>query len=458
MKNKKLLVLTLIGIFFLTSGLGCKTDSAAASFKPVTLEYWGVFENPDDIALLTGPYTARHPKVTINYRKFREDEYKQKLLEAWALGNGPDLFMVPNTSVHEYLKFMEPMPATMVAPVQYVTGTLKKEIVTKLQTYNGLTPKQVADTFLDVVAGDVVVNNRVYALPYSVDTLSVFYNKALLKSNNIPLPAKDWNELIQQAGIISKVDAKDHLVQSAIAMGTTNNISAAFDILSAIMMQIKIPMSDSSGPVFQSNTDTLNALQFYLSFARTGLQNYSWSKDLPDALDAFTAGKLAYFIGYPYQAQIIRDTNPRLDWDITPLFTPENVETPPTYANYWVTAVAKPRGATDAKTDPEVAWQYLLESTQAQNVKPFLDNASTPRTTALRSLVTEETKDAIRAPFAKNLLQATSWYQGYNYTLAKRYFLEMIDNVDQAYKNGVDPQSFMNAGASLIAQTYQQQQ
>lgn len=453
---KKLTILTVLAIAFITAGLGCKQSGEARKFKPVLLEYWGVFEEPSAIASLTTPYTKRHPKIQLKYRKFREEEYREKILEEWARGRGPDLFMVPNNKIREYLRFITPMPATMKAPIEYQKGTIKKETIVEIQTYTGYVPKQIRDIFLDTVADDVIIDNQIYALPYSVDTLSVYYNREMLKNNNIPVPARTWEDLIAQATLISKVDTEDNLIQSTVALGTTNNLPAVVDIVSTLMMQIGIVVGDEKGPQFQLDTQSLDAIQFYLTFAQKGLQNYSWSPEIPDALDAFTAGKLAYFIGYPYHAELIKQANPTLDWDVIPMFKPANSENVPTYASYWVTVVRKPpEGSTaDARQRAELAWQYLLEASQARNVKPFLDNQTPRRTTALRELVAEQMADPELAPFAQNLLNARSWYKGYNFELAEQYFLEMIDTIQDAYENNLDPAQFLTAGASRISQTY----
>ena len=341
MKTKYSLLI-LLALFFILTGLGCKTTKDAAQFPDLTLQYWGLFEDSGSIKRLTGPYSQRHPKIHLSYTKLREDEYVDRMLKGWVLGEGPDLFMIPNTRIREFLEYIAPMPSTMTAPVMIEQGTIKKETIEKVETYNGYTTRQLRDTFLDVVYDDVVIHDQIYALPYSVDTLSVYYNRDILRANNIALPAGNWSELIEQAKTISKLDANDNLVQSTIALGASNNIPVAFDIISTLMMQVGVEMSDASGARFQSNPESLSAIQFYLSFAQKGLQNYSWHDTMPNALDAFTSGKLAYFIGYPYHKRRIEETNPNLDFDIIPMFAPENAGTLSNYASYWVTVVAKP--------------------------------------------------------------------------------------------------------------------
>lgn len=453
--KKRFLLLGLIATFFMTAGLGCKTSSEAQKFPSVNLQYWGVNETPEDIGLLTRAYTARHPKITITYKNFREDEYKQKLLEAWAQGQGPDMFMVPNTKVKEFLKFATPMPAAMKAPVQYQKGTIKKETIEEVQTYKGLTPVDVRKNFLDVVSDDAVIDGKIWGLPYSVDTLSVYYNREMLKNANIALPATNWDQLIAQAPALTKIDSNDKIVQSAIDMGATNNMPGAVEMILNLMLQIGVNVGDSAGPLFQANPDTYKAIDFFLNFSRKGLSNYSWDKTLPNALDMFTAGKLAYFIGYPYHAALIKETNPQLDFDIIPMFQLAGAENPPSLASYSVTLVTKPRPGEPTQKS-ELAWQYLLESTDVNNVQPFITNPAHPRTTALRALVDIQKADLFLGPFAQSLLKSRSWYHGYNYDLAKKYFLDMIDNIGgiESDTEGKNMIQYINAAADLIRQTY----
>lgn len=109
----------------------------------------------------------------------------------------------------------------------------------------------------------------------------------------------------------------------------------------------------------------------------------------------------------------------------------------------------------EAKTRAELSWQYLLEATQARNVKPFLENITNPRTTALRELVSLQQKNPVVSPFANSLLTAQSWYRGYDFELAQKYFVDMVDKIDAAEQQNIKPQPLLQAAASLISQTYQ---
>jgi multiple sugar transport system substrate-binding protein len=447
-KNKYIalfvIALVIIGIGWATAYTFISRNKVA-NFPPVTLEYWGVWEQPEDIAVLTNAYTAQHPLVTINYHTFKADEYRDQLLKAWAQDRGPDLFMVPNTWVREYQQYATPMPSSMSVPAQFQTGTIKKETVSRLVQYPGYSTKNIKDQFLDVVYQDVVNDSAILGLPYSVDTMALYYNRALLQANNIAEPARTWDEIVSQASTISKLNSDNTFLQSTIALGTTNNIPNAFDIISLLMSQVGVKLTDGKYPTFADDDKALSAISFYLNFARPTTVAYSWNKDQANALDAFTAGHLAYFLGYNYHADQIRQTNPKLDWDVIPVPQTNTSVAPQTYANYWVTMVSK------KSKNPSVAWQALSEMSSADHVKPYLDK--TKKTTALRSLVKAQQQDLIIGPFAQNVLQAQSWYHGYNFPLAEKYFLDTIDAMAASQTPTMDS---LKALTTQIRQTYEQ--
>jgi len=446
-KNKYItlgIIALIIIIVAWASVLGFINSRKVASFPPVTLEYWGVWEQPEDINLLTQAYNAKHPLVTINFRTFKAAEYRDQLLKAWAQDRGPDLFMVPNTWVREYQEFATPMPSSMSVPTQYETGTFKKEVVSRLVDYPGYTIKNIKDTFIDVVYQDVVVDATILALPYSVDTMALYYNRALLQANNIAEPARTWDEIVSQAKTISKLNSDDTFLQSTIALGATKNIPNAFDIVSLLMSQVGVRLSDGNYPTFDSDDRALSAISFYLNFARPTTIAYSWNKDQANALDVFTSGRLAYFLGYNYHAPQIKQINPKLDWDVIPVPQTNLAVAPQTYANYWVTMVSK------KSKNAGVSWQALSEMSSAENVGPYL--AQTKKTTALRSLIKGQQQDIIIGPFAQNVLQAQSWYHGYNYPLAEKYFLQTIDDMAASEKPTMGMLLTLNG---QIRQTYQ---
>jgi ABC-type glycerol-3-phosphate transport system substrate-binding protein len=77
----KLTILLLLFTLVVTSGFGCSllTSEVKNAMKPITLNYWGVFNDEKDIKAIIDKYKQVHPYVDIKFRKWRYEEYEQAL-------------------------------------------------------------------------------------------------------------------------------------------------------------------------------------------------------------------------------------------------------------------------------------------------------------------------------------------------------------------------------------------
>lgn len=425
-KKYKILVIFILFTFLLSSGLGCKWNPFAKDnvlLKPVTIQYWGVWDTPAQMSSTIKAYQATHPTIRVVYRNFRYEEYERKLLEAWADDRGPDVFAIPVTWLREYQKRITPAPKTLKVPVLEVVGSIKQEVVTKVKEFQGITATEVKRQFVPVVYDDVVINGRVYGLPYSVDTLATFYNFDILSKEGIAEPIVDFHDLVEQAPKITKATEGNTIFQSAVAMGGTDNIANFFDIFSSLMLQNGVDVkggsfNPSKGASAQKFSEVFS---FYTDFAKPGRATYSWNKDLDESLEMFATGKLAYFFGYSYQANQLRDRGLQFDWDITNFPQARGADGTKYYGDYWVNVVSKKSKNIDS------SWNFVQSSAAKDVVIKYLKDNKRP--TALRSLVDEQLKDDSLKVFASQVLTADNWYEGYDVILAKKYLADSIDSL-----------------------------
>jgi ABC-type sugar transport system, periplasmic component len=430
--SKKIIAFSLLLVFVLTAGFGCqKTDQATVNAsKPITLTFWQTFDDSDAFSEIIAKYKVLHPNITIEYKKFRYEEYENELLNAWAEDRGPDIFAIQNTWIKKYQTKLAPMPAETTLAYMVETGTIKKEQTYQLQTKKSLTTRELKNNFADVVASDVILEDgKVYGLPLSVDTLVLYYNKDLLNSAGIVNVPQYWNtEFQQNIKKLTKQDPKKGLVQSGVALGTSKNISRFSDILSVLMMQNGAIMTTGNQVTFgavppsMSNSNYnpgLEALRFYTDFANPNKEVYCWNNDMPNSLEAFTSGSLAMFFGYSYNLEQIRAQAPKLNFGIAKLPQIEGNSIAVNYANYWVDSVSKKSKYQDA------AWDFLQFLTKEENAKLYL--AKTKKPTALKSLINVQKDDEDLGVFAEQLLSAKSWYHGKSVVDAENAIGEMIN-------------------------------
>lgn len=458
---KKLLVLSVLAVLILGGPL-CKTVSKELreAMKPVQLTYWRVFDDSDAFGDLIAEYNKLHPNVNVTYRKLRYDEFEKVLLDALAEDRGPDIFSIHNTWMAGWQSKLLPQPAAITVPVTSVKGTIKKERVSELISRPGMSLRELKSKFVDQVAEDVTLKDtdpqtgaqteKIYGLPLSMDTLALYYNKELLNAAGIPEPAKDWQTLQEHVKKMTKQDSAGNITQSGAALGAAKNIDRATDILSVLMMQNGAKMANGAatfnitppGLEGRANPPGMEALIFYTDFASPQKEVYTWNENMPNSLDAFIQGRVAYFLGYNYNLPIIKARAPKLAFGIAKL--PQIVGNPEiNFANYWIEVVSK-------KTkNPNESWDFLqFIAASDANAQKFLDRTGKP--TALRGLIQKQSEDIDLYAFVSQILTAKSWYRGKNALAAEAAMRDLITDVLTG--NRTLPEA-MNIAVSKVNQT-----
>jgi len=456
--SKKITILSLLAIFLLTAGFGCKITNkqTQAAMTPITLTYWRVYDDEDAFQDIITKYKALHPFITIEYHKLRYDEYENELLNALAEDRGPDIFSIQNTWLEKYQTKLVPMPETITMAYPVVQGTLKKEVIPELRTTNSLTLKEIKDNFVDVVSHDVILNDgKVYGLPLSVDTLAMYYNKDLLNNAGISQVPQYWNkDFLQDVKKLTIQDPKKGIIQAGAALGGSTNINRFSDILSVLMLQNGAVMADDNNQVTfnlvpstskdSSYNPGLEALRFYTDFSNSTKESYSWNSTLPNSLDMFISGNLAIMFSYAYDFSTIKAQAPKLNFSVAKL--PQIEGNPPTsinFANYWVEVVSK------KSAHPNEAWDFIQFVTKEEQAKSYLEKTKKP--TALRSLVDWQKQDNDIGVFADQVLTAKSWYKGKNVQAAEDAVKEMIDTMVSGASDKI--QEIVNNAAAKVQQT-----
>jgi multiple sugar transport system substrate-binding protein len=457
-KIRKISIL-IIFTFIITSGLGCKGTSTEVeqAIQPVNLVYWRVFDDGDSMSDIIAAYNAIHPNISISYRKLRIEEYENELLNAFAEDRGPDLFSIHNTWTGKYENKIVPLPKTITLPYETIQGTIQKEKVIELRTLPSLSVRELQGNFVDAVPYDVLIGDQIYGLPLALDTMVLFYNKNFLNNAGIPQPPATWTEFREQVKKMTKQDKQGNITQAGAAIGTNANVERSVDILSLLMMQNGIVMTDNNGyPRFgeippgqadQSFVPGEEALNFYTDFASPAKEVYTWNNSMPDSLETFISGNVGFFFGYSYQLSTIKARAPKLNWGIVKMPQIEGAAQEINYANYWNEAVSK------KSQHQSEAWDFIQFATKAENAQKYL--AKTAKPTALRSLIPSQLEDINLNAFASQVLTAKSWYKGEDAPVAEKAFGEMIDSVVQGTAT---PHEAIGTAISKINQTINKQQ
>jgi ABC-type glycerol-3-phosphate transport system substrate-binding protein len=412
-------------IFFLLFTLilsGCirKEDPKPKSAK-VELVYYRLFDDEDVIRPLIQQYQSKNPNVTIRYRKFVDPvEYENLIINELAEGKGPDIFSAPN---YWFLRN---------------SGKLKAMPVTKMSA------QQFDQIFVNVASRDLTLTDpadgqrKVFGIPLSVDTLALYYNKAFFE-DAIPergRPAATWEQLKEDVFKLTKKDNSYERFQVAgIAMGRSDNIARALDILYLLMLQFKTTFYNEnvSQAIFSRQraltasgaqiNPAAEALKLYTSFALPANKNFSWNEYLvldPKSpvkeMETFARGKVTMIFGYSYlyeqtKAQIkdlkakgVQTIDPN---DIRVSVVPQvndpavSTEKRDAFANYYAETVAR------TSEHPDQAWDFLIFLSSKQNLQYL--NEKTHKPTSRRDMIDDQKKDPIYGVFAEQTGYAESF-------------------------------------------------
>lgn len=449
-KNKSRFFSALFLVLAMPLFSGCGSQNQGYS---VNLEIWGIMDESSVYNEVISKYQDINPYVaSIKYRKFSQDTYKQELLDALAAGQGPDIFLINNSWLPSFENKLEPAPTGLIGERDMIAN------------------------FPDVVSADFVNGGKTYAVPLSVDSMQLYYNRDIFNSAGITVPPKTWQDFGNDVQALTKVDGVGNIVRSGAAMGTSQNISRPTDILSLLMLQngAELPTKkgmlasidqgvvDKDGNVVQAGEQ---ALGYYVQFAKVSTPLnasnpfYCWNNRQNNSVDAFASGNVAMVLGYSWQSNNIKSKNPKLNFGVAPV--PQiNPDKPFSIANYWGYAVAKNKPSATTQQQGSVvvpvteavrtheAWQFLKFLTLKNSGKVTLYNAMTKNSkdfsvdydpaleylkktqqpAARRDIIDLQKKDAVLGVFATGNLIAKSWYQA-DPDGVEKIFIEGIDSI-----------------------------
>lgn len=244
---------------------------------------------------------AKEQNLTINYIEKRTKNYEDELVNAFASGNGPDLFIMSHEGILRHSDKILEIP------------------------YESFPKSSYEQTYIDE-ARLFLSDTGVRAFPITVDPMVMYYNKALISSAFILDVPQYWDDFTAFSPEVTQYSGTGEVLISSAALGTFDNIPNAKNIITSLIMQNKNnivdtdPATKKKRSIISFDEDeiqkTSQALDFYTSFAQFGSTTYSWNEALVDAKNKFISGDLAIYFAPGSQAEDIRKKNPNLDFGV----------------------------------------------------------------------------------------------------------------------------------------------
>lgn len=263
---------------------------------------WGTLPQGAMSSLVDDFNNVNKDTVTISYTEKSKNTFESDLVESLADGVGPDVILFPQDFIVRHKNKVYPIP------------------------YEVLSERTFKNTFIE--EGELYLGSTgVYAVPFTIDPLVMYWNRDIFSSNLVSTPPMYWDEFFDLAKTITKIDNNSTIKKSLVSFGEFDNVANAKDILSMLMMQagssiITVDQNNVYRPTLSMDegagvSPAEEAFRFYTEFSNPTKTSYSWNRSLPYSRDMFTTGDLAVYFGFASEYQSLQKKNPHLNFDVT---------------------------------------------------------------------------------------------------------------------------------------------
>jgi ABC-type glycerol-3-phosphate transport system substrate-binding protein len=305
-----------------------------------TIDIWGTFNKQDMDDILRELAKDDDRLKDVKYEALSEDVFVEEFVDALAEGRGPDLVILP----HDYLT--ELRPKLYAIPEERIPERfIRDQYVEGAQIFN--------------------LTEGLYAIPFAVDPLVMYWNRDIFSSNEIAVAPKTWEEIRNDTTPrLTRTGGTYDILQSAVAFGEFQNVRRAKEIISLLMIQSgSLMVVDGTNgysvnlnqlPQGVSGTDpATSAVNFYTQFANPASSLYSWNRSLPEDRSRFLSGELALYFDYGSELIELENANPNLNFDMAEVPQGQTASTRRGYGRFYGLAI--PLAARDQASSYVVA-------------------------------------------------------------------------------------------------------
>lgn len=428
----KMILFAVLGLFVLIGGIVVlKNTVFKPKPKPVTITWWGLWEDDTAIKPIIADFEAKNPLIKVTYVKQSPKDYRERLTSAFAKGAGPDIFRFHNTWVPMLSREFGALPSDIMSSADYSVR------------------------FYPVATRDLTTNGKIVGVPLMIDGLGLYINEDIFTTAGIAVPT-NWDDLRKAALALTIRNEDESIAQAGVALGTIKNVDHWQDILALMMLQ------NGANPASPNDKRAQDALSFYTIFSIT---DKIWDDTLPPSTQAFAAGKAAMYFGPSWRVFDIKKQNPNLKFRIVPVpQLPKATadEKDINWANYWA------EGVWARSVNSRQAFEFLKYLTEKDTMQKLYSNEAASRVFGepysradMANLVAE---DPFVGAYVKQGPNMSSWYltsntndgpTGINSRISKYY----EDAINKLFE-GADPEdalSTVEQGVNQVLSSYASQ-
>jgi ABC-type glycerol-3-phosphate transport system substrate-binding protein len=400
-----LVILLIIALFAFQMFFGAKNQTQAPS-GPVTLTYWGLWEEEKIVKPVIDEFQKENPNITINYIRASSQNYRTRTQTQIKASQGPDVFRIHNTWLgNGFGGLLYPAPSEV------------------------FTLKEYQETFYPIAQESFVRGNQIFAAPMEVDGLAMFVNEDILAAAGITQIPTTWSAFFDNAVSMTVMDDTTKEIRtSGAAMGEVANVDHWSDILGLLLRQ-------QLGDELERNLTSSNAagvFTFYTKFVNNvfNQKQITWSRNMPPSTQAFAQGKVAFYFAPSWRAHELRQINPSLKFKIVPV--PQlDPNKPVTWGSFWAEAVSA------NSKHPKEAWQFVKFLTSAKAEKLMYQEASRVRLFGEPYSRLDLKGEVVNDPLVGAFVNQAPYYKGW-YLSSGTLDQGLNDNIIKYFEDGIN--------------------
>lgn len=290
------LILVAVAMFAMNKG----TTKVKEGELVGSLEVWGVLPY-ETMRTAFDSIQIQYDGLRVNYTQKTMDNLEKDLTEAFANGDGPDVFTLTPEMILTQQKRL------LMIPYESFSETAFRSVFAD-QANMFMTPSGIA------------------GFPMYINPLVLYVNNDILTSNYIVQTPTSWDEIVGLSSTLVKKSESGTLLQPVIGMGSYNNVSHALPIIATLLFQSGDTITTRNSVTglvssFVSSTGSA-VFDFYTGFSNTQSDFYVYNNTFPTDRDLFIGGRLPFYIGFAEEVSTIRAKNPNLNFDITMMPAP----------------------------------------------------------------------------------------------------------------------------------------
>ena len=323
---------------------------------------WGPYDRQVMRNLLVNVSQADRDFNVVEYIERDERTMVSELIEAIAVGQGPDAIILRHDDLVALRSTLLAIP------------------------YDSLSRREFQDRYID--GSEIFARvDGIYALPFAVDPLIMYWNRDILGSGGFAAAPETWEQLVTNVvPALTLRNATRDILQATVAFGEYRNVRNAKEVLSLLMIQSgsRLVEEDEQGyqvalndPIQQNAPQPLlSSVQFYTDFSNTNSPRYSWNRSMVEDHTAFLGEELAFYFGYGSEYGDLRAANPNFNFDTALVPQGAGVSTRQTYGTFYGLAMLQ---SSDNVQGTFAAIRRLSEETRDGDVIAPLDLAPVQR-------------------------------------------------------------------------------